>query len=168
MANWIPASCMVGYSLRISVHNANNWSTYIINPNSHYTFSGLAVNTSYDWQIETLCNASHTIVSGYCTSQTFTTLSREEYDAQEPSASNFNVYPNPASDQITIVFSSDKEEGNTIRIIDIIGRDVLSANISSVIGDNQYQMNLSSLAKGIYLVILQNKDAILQSKIVVE
>jgi hypothetical protein len=168
MANWIPASCMVGYSLRISVHNANNWSTYIINPNNHYTFSGLAVNTAYDWQIETLCNASHTIVSGYSASQTFNTLSREENDKQISSASSYNVYPNPASNQATIVFSSDKEEVNTIRFIDIIGREVLAANISSVIGDNQYQMNLTSLAKGIYLVTLQNSDGILKKKIVVQ
>jgi hypothetical protein len=80
----------------------------------------------------------------------------------------FNVYPNPANDHVTLVFTADKEEGYTIRLVDITGRDVVQYQNSSVIGENQYQMNLSEVAKGFYTVILQNGTTLLQSKIVVQ
>jgi hypothetical protein len=53
-------------------------------------------------------------------------------------------------------------------LIDITGRIIQNVNYTSVIGENQYQMNLSAIAKGIYMVILQNKEAVLQSKMVLQ
>jgi hypothetical protein len=166
-ANWIQAPCYYGYTVRISKHNMNVWNNYVITPNAHYTFSGLTPNTAYDWEIQTNCNASGTVNSGFSPSQTFTTLARLE-DGVVANNNSFNVYPNPASDQATIVFSSDKEEAYSIRLIDITGRIVIDEKQTSVIGENQYQMNLSELAKGIYMVILQNNDGTLQKKIVVQ
>ncbi len=167
MGNWIQPSCYVGYTVRISVHNANVWVSHTILPNNHYTFSQLMHNTMYDWEVQTNCNASQTSVSGFSAPQTFTTLARLEGDgASEISA--FNVYPNPATDQATIVFSSDKEEAYTIRLTDITGREVWSATNNSVIGDNQFQMNLSGISKGVYMVHLAKGDAVMKTKIVVQ
>jgi len=167
MANWIQPSCHVSYNVRVSVHNANVWTVHTIAPNTHYTISGLTANTTYDWQVQTNCNASLTSVSGYSASQTFTTLLREEGNDGPISAASFNVYPNPASDEATIVFSSDKEAAYTIRLMDILGKEVMTITNTSVVGENQYQMNLSTIAKGIYMVILQNENGTLQKKIVV-
>jgi hypothetical protein len=89
-------------------------------------------------------------------------------NASTSNSGTFNIYPNPASTEVAIIFSSDREENYSIRIVDVTGRVVINQNEASVIGDNQYQLNLSSLAKGVYMVILQNKDAVLQSKIVVQ
>jgi len=167
MANWIQPSCHVSYNVRVSVHNANVWTVHTIAPNTHYTISGLTANTTYDWQVQTNCNASLTSVSGYSASQTFTTLLREEGNDGPISTASFNVYPNPASDEATIVFSSDKEAAYTIRLMDILGKEVMTITNTSVVGENQYQMNLSTIAKGIYMVILQNENGTLQKKIVV-
>jgi hypothetical protein len=167
--NWVQPSCVYGYSIRRSLHNANNWTTFVISANTHYTFSGLIHNTTYDWQIRTNCNATQTSISNWSTTQTFTTLARlEDGDGITNPAQHFNVYPNPANDEVTVVFSSDMEENYNIRLIDITGRIVLNQNNTSVVGENQYQMNLSEIAKGIYMVILQKGDAIMQTKIVVQ
>jgi hypothetical protein len=167
MAKWIAPTCYYGYTIRISKHNANAWTNYTITPNTHYTFSALLRNTAYDWQIQTNCNASATINSGFSSSQTFTTLARLE-NGETANYNSFNVYPNPASNQATIVFSSDKEESYNIRLIDITGRIVIYKGFTSVIGDNQYELNLSTLPKGLYVIVLQNADAVFQNKIIVQ
>jgi len=167
MANWIEPSCYYNYTLRVSVHNANAWVYHTLSPNTHFMMSGLTHNTTYDWQIQTNCNASGTANSGYSATQTFTTLARLA-DGETDGTSTFNVYPNPASDMATITFNSDKEENYNLRLIDMTGRVVMNEDHTAVIGDNQYQMNLSELSKGIYMVVLQTSNGTLQKKIVVQ
>ncbi|HSY76236.1 MAG TPA: HYR domain-containing protein, partial [Bacteroidia bacterium] len=81
---------------------------------------------------------------------------------------DFTVYPNPASSEVTIGFSSDKETRYSVTVADMTGRIIINENHTSVVGDNQFQMNISSLSKGIYMVILQNSDGTLQKKIMVQ
>jgi adhesin HecA-like repeat protein len=81
---------------------------------------------------------------------------------------DFNVYPNPASDHIMIEYSLNEQGVCNIRLIDVFGRIVINENTSSVTGANQYLMDLSMIAKGVYMLILQDKDAFLQSKIVLQ
>ena len=80
----------------------------------------------------------------------------------------FNVYPNPTNDHVTIAFIASNEETDNVRLMDVTGRIILSKDYTSVIGENQYLMDLSTVAKGIYLVILQNGSTLLQSKIIVQ
>ncbi len=168
MGNWIQPTCYYGYSVRISKLGQNNWTTYTIIPNSHYTFSQLTHNTTYEWQIRTNCNASGTINSGYSSSQIFTTLARMVNVEAENNISSFNAYPNPAKDLLTISFSADKKDVYYIRLMDATGRLVYSNNYSASIGENQYQLHLSDLSNGIYLMELQNGSSIVQKKIVIE
>ncbi len=168
VANWVQPGCYYGYIIRISKHNANIWAPHSITPNTHYTFSQLTHNTQYDWQIETICNAAQTSVSGFSATQTFTTAPRLEDGETDNFDYAFNVYPNPADDHANVAFTSDKEGVYTLRLMDVTGRLVFSASNTAVVGENLYQMNLTDIAKGVYMVILQNGDAILQSKIVVQ
>jgi hypothetical protein len=168
MANWIQPACYYNYTIRISLHNANSWTSYTFLPNSHYMFSNLLHNTAYDWQIQTNCNASGTINSGFSATQTFTTLARlADGETGNPEYA-FNVYPNPTNDRVTVAFTTGNEDVYSIRMMDVTGRIVLSQNYTSVVGENQYQLNLSTVAKGVYTVILQNGTTLLQSKIVVQ
>ena len=168
IGNWIQPTCYYGYTIRISKLGQNNWITHTIAPNTHFTFSGLAHNTFYEWQIQTNCNASGTINSGYSSSQIFTTLARMVNGEAENNISSFNAYPNPAKDLLTISFSADKKDVYNIRLMDATGRLVHSNNYSASIGENQFQLNLSDLSKGIYLMELQNGSSIVQKKIVIE
>jgi len=168
MANWILPTCYYGFTIRISKHNLNNWTSYNLSTNSHYSFSQLTKNTSYDWQIRTNCNASLSNVSSWSAIQTFTTAARLEDGETESFGTSFNTFPNPATDQLNIVFNSDNEEGYVIRLMDITGRIITSANGNSVVGENQYQMNLSQVSKGVYMVVLQNGTGLIQNKIIVQ
>ncbi len=167
-ATWVPPSCVYGYTIRISKHNANAWTNYTIAPNSHYTFSQLAINTNYDVQIQSNCNASGSINSGFSATQTFTTLARLESGETDNIDYAFNIYPNPTNDHATVAFTTDTEDVYLIRLIDVTGRIIQASNYTSIIGENQYQLNLSTVDKGVYTVILQNGTTLLQSKIVVQ
>ena len=61
--------------------------------------------------------------------------------------SNFNIYPNPTNDHITIDFGNlDNVEGWNIKIINILGQEVLSQPM-----DND-KINVSELSKGVYII----------------
>jgi len=167
-ANWTQPACVYSYIIRISKHNANVWTNYSFPPNSHYTFSSLTINTSYDWQIESVCNASQTDVSGFSSTQTFTTLARL-WDGEIVANDNvFNVYPNPATTNVTILYSSESDQTNTLRLVDISGRAIMNTTVNAAKGDNQYQIDVSEFAKGVYMIMLQTGDSILRSKVVIQ
>ena len=131
-------------------------------------FSGLTHNVSYDWEIQTNCNSTGTPNSGFSAPQTFTPVPRLSAEESDNSIFAFNVYPNPANDHATVAFTTGSEDNYNIRLIDVTGRIIQATNYTSVIGENQYQLNLSSVAKGVYTIILQNGTTLLQSKIVVQ
>jgi hypothetical protein len=164
-ANWIQAQCAVNYTLQISTDQVN-WTSATVTGNNH-SFTGLSLNTTYYWRIETNCNTNGTINSGYTTIQSFTTLSSrlaEEGNSTIP----FNIYPNPADVVVTIAFSTMEEGFYNIKLVDMLGRVVKSEIGSAGLGENTYILTLNGVAKGVYTVTLQKGDNISKAKLVVE
>ena len=83
-------------------------------------------------------------------------------------ANGFNVYPNPASDIVTIAFTSDGDQNYKVRLVDMLGRTVLEDNGKAVNGDNTHTFNLDGIAKSVYMVILQKGDVTYKAKLIVE
>jgi len=84
-----------------------------------------------------------------------------EYQAADASLAeneiNFSVYPNPASNKLTI----DSEAG-IIQLTDLNGKVILTKEHNTV-----STIDVSTLPKGLYLIHLQNKNQITTKKIVV-
>lgn len=68
---------------------------------------------------------------------------------EEIQANNFKIYPNPASDNVTITGIADK---NVVTIKDLTGRVIVSFE------NVQKQLNLSAYAKGMYLVQIESEN----------
>ena len=166
-ATWIQSQCRVNYSIRISLHNLNIWTTYTLSPNNNYPFTGLSLSTQYDWQIQTNCNTSGSVNSGWSPIQTFTTLPFRMAE-EASSALVFNIYPNPADAFVKITFSSMDEGSFNIQLTDMTGRVVKSEIDNATTGDNIHIMNIEGIAKGIYMITLQKGDNISKSKLIVE
>jgi photosystem II stability/assembly factor-like uncharacterized protein len=83
----------------------------------------------------------------------------------KPSKSNFNLYPNPATNRITI--STDKllSGETTISVINISGQQLIQAIFRN---QDKFEMDVSNLAKGIYLVKIQNNVGIETKKLVIQ
>jgi len=167
IASWNISTCAIYYTVRISVHGLNSWTQYIATGSS-YTFAGLSLGTAYDWQIETDCNTSGTVNSGWSATQTFTTHAHRMEEEVNATGVTFNVYPNPANGLVTIAFSSMEEVSYNVKLIDMMGRVVKSEIGNAGLGENTFVMNLDGLAKGVYTVILQKGDNISKAKLVVE
>jgi hypothetical protein len=86
----------------------------------------------------------------------------------ENSNTTLFVYPNPASDRITVLFSANAEESYNLRFFDILGQLIQSQTGSTSIGDNQLEVNLSTIAKGVYIVDLQHGTTSGKLRIVVQ
>ncbi len=69
-------------------------------------------------------------------------------------ALDVQLFPNPASDRITIEWSNIPEEGPTqIRMLDMRGREVWK---SAVVNANRTQINIQHLANGLYSLEVRN------------
>lgn len=79
-----------------------------------------------------------------------------------------NAYPNPASDAMNISFYSEKSETYTLRVVNAAGQVVLSEQKQAAAGGNNYALDLKNFARGIYTVLLQSGDELMQTRIVKE
>ena len=70
---------------------------------------------------------------------------------------NGSLFPNPASQSITIPVKVLSSENATIEVMDATGRKVLERNIT-FIGNQQIKIDVSSLENGIYAVSINSKD----------
>jgi hypothetical protein len=83
-------------------------------------------------------------------SQSFSSVCREEGEGS--TATVFSVYPNPAHYKITVSVDVKKDSDFMIKLSDLAGRVILSENQSAFGGLNTYELNLSNLSKGIYVL----------------
>jgi hypothetical protein len=72
--------------------------------------------------------------------------------ANEPIITNFEVSPNPASDQIQIKIFSKKEQQIPVEIFDVTGKKVLQEKMSLLQGENDKVLSVSNLSSGIYFL----------------
>lgn len=63
---------------------------------------------------------------------------------------NFNVYPNPSSNNLNISFDLVDKENISISIYDIKGNLVFKENNEFNVGKNYYKFNISNLKNGVY------------------
>ena len=163
---WVQPGCVSGYTMSWRKQGTLTWTTATILPNSHYTFSQLLQGTCYDWTVQTNCSA--TTNSGPSAIQYFCTPPTARMAGEVDAITSFNVYPNPTSDHATINFFSQDIDMFTVKLVDVTGRTIMSEVHQSTLGDNQVEIGLSSVAKGIYFVTVEKADQRVQSKLVVQ
>ncbi|MEO8150604.1 MAG: SBBP repeat-containing protein [Bacteroidia bacterium] len=69
------------------------------------------------------------------------------------------LYPNPSDEMVNLNFMAASATTYMVTVIDVTGRTVLSQSITSEAGDNNTELNISSLANGIYLLKLTSGSA---------
>ena len=70
----------------------------------------------------------------------------------ETNSAKFSLYPNPATDNVTVTLASDK--GGIITVVDLQGRLVLEQTVAA--GQQEVLVNLQSIAKGAYILKVNN------------
>lgn len=129
--------------------------------------------TSYSWDFGDFTNSSAmapahayaangsytvvlTAINGNCTSTATFEISIE-VGMEETQAINFEVYPNPAAEQVLVAFENNSI--GTLNILDATGRLVYTQTFSEV-GSILLPVNVSMLSSGSYTVQLINADQV--------
>jgi hypothetical protein len=81
-----------------------------------------------------------------------------------PSNESIKIYPNPATNKITLDLSQLKDLHNIISIYDIQGQLILQ----ELINEKQTDINISNFAKGLYVIKIHNEKQRIVSKFVKE
>lgn len=72
---------------------------------------------------------------------------------------NFGLYPNPATDMVTLELSLLHPTEVSIQLLDESGRLLLNKQVSATPGDNEIQVDVSSIPSGYYEVYLWSPTA---------
>lgn len=70
-------------------------------------------------------------------------------------SADFKIYPNPADGLIHLSWVQGIEEAQTVEIYDLNGRLVYTQKYTSFAGENDLELNLQGMQKGIYVVQLK-------------
>jgi hypothetical protein len=124
-----------------------------IGSNIHYGWARLT-STGFSWTLKDYAYES-TPAGPINTGEMPSTASISENESI-----NFELYPNPAQESVTL---NNLTIGSTLRLIDLTGKTILERAVSSTTLD----LDLNLVKNGIYLVQLVQNGAIAQKKLVV-
>lgn len=81
--------------------------------------------------------------------------------------SSANVYPNPATNLLTLSVNSSKQyAGCQLNISNVIGQNVYGQEVDLSSGANKFDIDIANLRAGVYIISLQNGKDMVTSKFV--
>jgi bacillolysin len=88
--------------------------------------------------------------------------------AQLKKMDGISVFPNPASDNIMVSFSTDETASISTEIIDMIGNSVYVSKDETVEGVNNRKISTESLTNGIYFLKMSDGKNTVVKKFIVK
>lgn len=79
-------------------------------------------------------------------------------------ANSLNIYPNPATDKLTVDFSKFNGEVNTLSLVSIDGKVLIHKTIAT----KQLTLEVSDIAAGVYLLQLQSTNGTTTQKVLIK
>ena len=80
----------------------------------------------------------------------------------------YNVYPNPATDEVTIDIELEQFSAATLRVVNMLGQTIDMKEIGAFDGRSTFNYNVSKLPAGMYTFVVQVNDRIASRKITVQ
>ncbi|MDC3390569.1 fibronectin type III domain-containing protein [Flavobacteriales bacterium] len=81
---------------------------------------------------------------------------------------NLEVYPNPSKDVFNISFTSESIQDLRVRVISIVGEELMIEDLQQFIGEYTKKVSLNENAKGIYFLEIETKDGIINKKLILQ
>jgi hypothetical protein len=176
--SWVTASSQtVSWNVAGTTTNGINTSNVniLLTTDEGITFTTLLANTPNDGSqivvipntphpncrimVEPVGNIYYAISSGF---SIVPSLNTENFDL-----TNLSIYPNPNNGNFTVAFDSQSDKNVVIEVHDISGRKVYSKNYPKA-GVFIQELQLEKKASGIYLVTVDNGNAKIVKKIVID
>ena len=165
--NWTSMVTADSFMVRYSVNGTANyiWKQFTGAGGVHSTqIIGLSPNTTYQWQVRSICTGVSTSV--YSSSSLFTTgLIRI---AGPQTALGFEVFPNPADEVVSVRFDASEIAKGIIQISDVTGRVIRHIEIDILTGENLIELNTSELSPGLYHFHIESNTDRFDSKVIIQ
>jgi hypothetical protein len=84
------------------------------------------------------------------------------------SIANLDVYPNPSRDVFNISFTSEEIQDLRVRVLNVIGEEIILEDLQQFIGEYTKQINLEDNAKGIYFLEIETSNGVLNMKLMLQ
>jgi hypothetical protein len=81
---------------------------------------------------------------------------------------NLTIFPNPSRDKFNITFTSETIQNLRVRILNVIGEELINESLEQFIGEYTKQINLTNNAKGIYFLEIETNDGIINKKLILQ
>ncbi len=151
--DWDAVTDAIKYQVRYRPQGTSTWSKKGTKKTGR-NIPQLTAGTTYEYQMRTRCPSGWT---GYTATDVFTTSANREIGNTLPvetATISLELYPNPASDHLTIAYDTYSPEGVTLRIFNMQGKQVHIEALENE-GD-ELDVNISHLSSGLYFVQIDN------------
>ena len=166
---WTPDVTADSFMVRYSVLGTTNYKWKKITGTGGVfstTLTGLTNNTSYQWQVRSICNGVS--VSVYSASYSFSTILRIAKPSTASADIGLLIYPNPASKYFNLHFNAEENARCHFYLFDMAGRMVYNVDFESATGENLKEIKTSGLSQGIYTGILESGLSKNQVRIIIQ
>ena len=139
-----------------------NYGTFTKNKN------GLNPGTSYRAQARTWCDpAGGPWKSPQWTSLVYWTQPVIRLEGGN-TITNLAIYPNPSKDVFNITFTSEEVQNLKVKVLNVIGEELISDNLEQFIGEYTKQIDLINNAKGIYFLEIETNNGVINKKLILQ
>ena len=162
--NWIAEAGVNQYEVWYKKTTAANWKKkFTAGINNKLTIKNLSCNTNYIWKIRTICDtAGVDLISEFSADQLFSTLPCRENGII--SNTEISIYPNPATDQITVVIPIAGEI--KIQIYDMSGNIIFNSEFETA-GELTKLVQVSEWPSGIYMLHITADQEVFTEKFII-
>ncbi|QLH45335.1 MAG: fibronectin type III domain-containing protein [Bacteroidota bacterium] len=124
-------------------------------------YTGLALNTSYEWQIRAICNPSPFTTGPWSAIGDWTTLaSKPSVEELVAMQNEIMVYPNPATSVVMVDPTAIDAQQTVVKLFDISGRLVKQLQARHEAGSHTMTIGLEELTSGMYTIQVYCNDAL--------
>lgn len=81
---------------------------------------------------------------------------------------NLNIFPNPASNKITVDFSVNWETLGKLRIINLLGETLYTTPLTINSTNKTLELNTSTYEKGLYILLIETTEGRIAQKVMIE
>jgi hypothetical protein len=81
---------------------------------------------------------------------------------------NLDIYPNPSRDVFNITFTSEEVQNLKIRVLNVVGEELMSEDLQQFVGEYVKSINLKNNSKGIYFLEIETNDGVINKKLVLQ
>ncbi|MBU3677247.1 MAG: T9SS type A sorting domain-containing protein, partial [Chitinophagaceae bacterium] len=137
---------------------AASWGGTTVATNN-ITFANLSPNTTYQIRIRTVCTPGTTFSANSLFSDTVVVSTNALPNLFESGFTEMpvRVYPNPTSNLLQIDYTSATSAPVQIILRDMTGRILYETEMNSLIGENNNEIDMSSLSNGLYWLTLNQE-----------